>query len=448
MGRGYLCCHVYLAADYLILFRHYSLVIGIGDFMADKNIKAVFNDVCKDLKIDIALSKRIEHYRIQFITKNIDHSAFFGGNLTGVYPIRFQDRDNDRWFEEILKVDESLLTDRCHAIIDPDFYKTASNVMNLSIVWLAHRFYNEKNLSEKVKQDTMVSLFQILQYPVMTSRIMRHWKYPADKGIAEATLAAMSNKYAIKRKGSWNAVLLERAQEIANMKTSIHRRTIMNMEVDLAETGQTTAYLINDTRNRLRSMIKNIYDLYLQQLAKGNKIIGQDSHVTLEGEEHLRDISKANEKYRRYLFDIIPERNAFIKEQLVAIIERSVNNLSPRVFESTLEWMSTQYNQRDVKIEIDSVCELIMTHVLSYLGVNKQLFKQSSDLPTFLTHMKGIYTSSRTKEPAILEIRDKLENIVYQATRVKTPNVVTAARTGIWLYIILRVFTMSYYLNQ
>lgn len=413
----------------------------------DKNIKSIFNDVCKDLKIDNALSRKIELYRLEFITKNSDHAAFFGGNLTGVYPIRFQDRDNDKWFEEILKVDESLLTDRCHAIIDPNFYKGASNVMNLSIVWLAHRFATS-NLSEKIKHDTLVSLFQILQYPTMTSRLFRHWKHPADKAVAEATLAAMSNKYAIKAKGNWNAVFKERAEEIADLKHGIHKDTILKMEVDLAQSGQTTAYLINDTRNRIRAMVKNIYDLYLQQLAKGAVIKGTSTMVTLEGESHIRDMTKSNEKYRRYLFEIIAEKNAFIKEELITIIEKAMSNMPPKVFESTLEWMTINYTRHEDKLKIDSILDALITHVLSYLHMNKQVFKNPNDLAGFLTHMKGVYTSSRTKDPTILDLRDRLEKLVFKATKVRTPNVLSSVRTGVWIYIILRVFTMSHYTNQ
>lgn len=414
----------------------------------DKNIKSIFNDVCKDLKIDQTLSRKIELYRLDFVTKNHDHASFFGGNLTGVNPVRFQDRDNDKWFEEILKVDERLLTDRCHAIIDPNFYKTASNVMNLSIVWLAHRFANATYLSEKIRFDTLVSLFQILQYPVVTSRLFRHWRYPADKGVAEATLSAMSNKYAIKSKGSWNAVFLDRAMEISDLKTSIHKQTIEKMEIDLAESGQTTAYLINDTRNRIRAMLKNIYDLYLQQLAKGNSIKSASSLVNIEGEQHFRDISKSTEKMRRYLFDILNEKTSFIKEELVVIIEKAMPTMPPKVFETSLEWIPVNYHKREVKIEIDEIMDQLVTHVLSYIGVNKQLFRSSADLADFLTHMKGVYTSSRTKDPVILDIRDRLEKLVFNATKVRTPAVLSATRTGIWMYVILRIFTMNHYINQ
>lgn len=425
----------------------------------DKNIKSIFEDVCGHLKIDWALAMKIEKYRFAFVNKNEEHSNFFGGNLTGVHTVRFQDSDNDKWFNNILGVDERQLTDRCHAIIDPNFYKSASNIMSLSIVWLAHKFRNS-SLSEKQKHEALVSLFQVLQYPVITSRLFVHFRHPANKAIAEATLAAMSNKYSIKTLGSWSAVLKERAEEIADPQRSIHRDTIKNMDIDIIDSysqlasqyddgnKKTTAYLINDTRNRLCAMMKNIYDLHLQQMAAGKSIGGMSSHVLLEGVEHVRDLTTKNEEMRRYLYDIASERNAFIKLELVQIIENSSPTMPAHIFESTLLWMHVNYNNATHREEINRVFDLLITHVLSYVSTNKNIYRSSRDIPKFITVMKGVYTSSRTKDPVILEIRDKLESITKRATGVKTPAVLSATRTGIWLYIILRVFTMSHYKNQ
>ena len=125
-----------------------------------------------------------------------------------------------------------------------------------------------------------------------------------------------------------------------------------------------------------------------------------------------------------------------------------MSNMPPKVFESTLEWMTISYTRHEDKVEIDSILDALINHVLSYLHMNKQVFKNPNDLAGFLTHMKGVYTSSRTKDPTILDLRDRLEKLVFKATKVRTPNVLSSVRTGVWIYIILRVFTMSHYTNQ
>lgn len=410
----------------------------------DKNVKSVFDDVCVHLPIDLELSKRIERYRLAFVSKNADHAEFFGGNLTGVHIVRFTDSDRDLWFEEILRTDERDLESRCHAIIDPTFYQVASDVMNLSCVWLAHAFTRSTKLNEKQKLDTLTSIFQIMQYKFLTSRMFRHWKYPASKDVAEATLAAMSNKYSIKAKGSWNAVLRDRAVEISDLKRSIHKKTITYMEIDLAKSGESTAYLINDTQGRIRDMLKNIYGLFEQIHRKGIKVGTNSSIVNLDGEDSFKDKVNVNQTYKRYLSSILPDRKSFIKNELVEIILRSNPTMPERLFINTLEWISDNY-QRSNRVHLEDTIETMMTHLLKYLGDHRDVMKNKNDVIGLLTHMKGIYTASRTSDEDLLKVRKNLENIVTHATGNKSPTVVAATRTGIMLYILLRTFTMKHY---
>lgn len=59
----------------------------------DKLVKDVFDDVCVHVKLDEAFCKRVERYMNEFISRNHDHASFFGGNLTGVYVVKFTTND-------------------------------------------------------------------------------------------------------------------------------------------------------------------------------------------------------------------------------------------------------------------------------------------------------------------------------------------------------------------
>ena len=61
-------------------------------------------------------------------------------------------------------------------------------------------FYKSSKINEKRKNEIMSAIYNVLQFRFITSRLQRHWPYPCSKEVAEATLAAMSNKYAIKQK--------------------------------------------------------------------------------------------------------------------------------------------------------------------------------------------------------------------------------------------------------
>lgn len=411
----------------------------------DKNIKAIFDDVCSNLVIDNNLAKKIEDYRYAFVAKNEDHLEFFGNNLTGANTVLFTSTDRDKWFSEILGVDEIQLKDRCHKIINPTFYMVASDVMNLSCVWLAHAFYRTTKMSDKQKTDAMISIFQIMQYKFLTSRMYRHWKYPTDKPTAEAVVEAMTKKYSLKVKGSWNAVLYDRAKEIADYKYGIHKDTIKKMDIDITKKGGSVAYLINDTQGRIRDMLKNIYGIFLVIHNNGVRVDKSSALLTLDGEAELKDKIKAQTTYKRYLALILPDKNSFIKQDLVDIISDANPTMNKKHLIDTLNWMSDNY-QTNNNDDVSCVLDLIMTHALSYISSHKEVMSNSHDIIGLLTTMKGIYTAPRTSEKQLLEIRDKVENIVKIATKIKKwQPAIPAARTGVLMYILLRTFTMRYY---
>ena len=60
----------------------------------------------------------MEHKR--FVTKNQDHMEFFGGNLTGVHIVRFTPADMDRFFLDVLDIEEEEVKDSYDAFNSPD----------------------------------------------------------------------------------------------------------------------------------------------------------------------------------------------------------------------------------------------------------------------------------------------------------------------------------------
>lgn len=411
----------------------------------DKNIKAVFDDVCSNLVIDQALANKIEKWRLAWTLKNTDHAEFFGGNLTGVHVVRFLDSDREDFFRTIFQVDEVLLADRCHELIDPAFYQIASDTLNLGLVWLCHRFHQNTKMSAKQKADVCTSLFQVMQYKFITSRMFRHWKYPATREVAEATLDRMSNKFSLKAKGNWNNVLRDRAADITDIRNGTFKNVILKMEVDVSpSSNKTVAGLINHTQNGIRSMLKNIFGLSEEVRLAGVRISTTTGTINLDGEETLKDKNRSMQMYKRYLISILPDKRSFIKDDLVDIIIRATPNMNDRSFVQTLEWMSDNYNQSN-RVNLEATIDKIMTHVIGYLSENRSVMRNQNDIVGLLTHMKGIYTASKASDPTVLEIRKEVEKLVKHASGLTREAQIAATRTGILLYLLLRSFTMKHY---
>lgn len=402
-------------------------------------IKAVFNEECPHLVFDSKLIKKISDYRVGFEMKNQDHITFFGGNLTGVQVVRFLPADRDKWFEEILEVNEIILEDKVHSLptVDADRH-VSSDIMNISCVWLIHRIYTSKQLTDKQKKEAMVDVAMVMQFKFLTSRLYRLFRYPADPTTAAAAYAQLSYKFSIKAYGSWRALLTARAEEITSL-TGIHANTIKTMESD-----KDVAYVLSDSQGRIKDILKNIYDVFMKTHESGTRFATTSSVAEFDGEQILKDRSKNTLAYSRYIHSIITDKNSFIKPELVNVIQDLMHTMPPKLFNSALVWMSLNYGQGGAGVISDVLSETLV-HAFDYLSQNRQVIKSHGDLPAILVKLKGVYMSSRSTDPALIQLRQKTEDIAKNATGNRHPSILASIRSGILLYIVARSFTMKHY---
>lgn len=407
-----------------------------------ESIKSVFAQECADLKIDAAFIKRLHNYQVSFVNKNDDHIAFFGGHLLGVHVVRFTPADQDRWFDEILEVDPNPLEERLLALpdVNEDFI-VSSNTMNISCVWLAHAIMESKLLSDQQKQDGMVDAMLVLQYKFLTSLLYQRFRYPADPAVAEATYAQLSYKFAIKQHGNWFALLKSRAESIIE-KSSIHRRVFEKMDSDLD-----VVYMLNDSQGRIRDIVKNIYGVFKTVHSQGVKITSTSGVVEHDGQEILKDKTKNASAYVRYINAVITDRQSFMREELLGVVEKLMHTMPPRLFRETLVWMSDNYRQSGAQV-IEEVITEVLLHSFEYLSDNRALVRNENDLPGLLSRLRGVYMSSRSSEEAVLSLREKTEYMVKQATGSKSGSVIASVRTGVLLYLLCRAYTMKHYSSQ
>jgi len=404
-----------------------------------KSIKGVFESECSDFVADASFAKRLRLYVVGFTNKNQDHIAFFGGNLLGVQVVRFTDHDRDTFFNEIVEVDDGPLEDRLLDLptVNENF-SVSSDTMNLTCAWLLNKIYESKVLTKEAQHQAMIDIALVLQFKFLTSRLYRHFRYPAEKSVAEATYAELSNKYDIKRYGNWLALFIARAEALIS-SDSIHYRAITKMDDD----GD-VIYLLNDTQGRIRDMLKNIYDVFLRVHHQGSRIVSEAAVIDHDGEQILKDKTRSLPQYERYINSIVTDKNSFIREELTKIIEKLVHTLPPRLFRHSLEWMSDNYRQRGAT-EVEEVLGATLVHAFEYFSDNRTFVKNTKNLPELLGRLKGVYMSSRSTDPSLLELREKVEKIVKTATGNKNPSTIAAVRTGVLLYVVLRSITMHHY---
>jgi hypothetical protein len=404
-----------------------------------KTISEVFQGECGRLNVDANLVKRLRLYEANFVTKNSDHIEFFGGKLLGVNPVKFLPGDRMRWFEEVLVTDETVLEPELLALptVNEDWI-VSSDTMNLSCAWLAHALFISPKLTPEQKHQGMIDVMLILQYKFLTSRLYQHFRYPADRAVAEATYASLSDKYLIKQYDSWKALFRARAEAII-AKDSPHYQTIVKMNDD-----EGVIYLLNDVQGRIRDMLKNIYDVFLKVHNSGLRINTSSSVTDHDGEKILKDKTKNLTAYTRYLHEIVTDKHSFIRAELVTVIEKLVHTAPPKVFQETLDWISDNYRKSGGGL-IEKLLNETLVHSFAYLDEHRQYVRGNPNLPDLLSRLKGVYMSSRSTDPVLMDLREMAEKIVTMATKNKNTSVVASVRTALLLYLVARTLTMSHY---
>lgn len=405
-------------------------------------IKNVFEQVCTSVSFDQRLTMVLHRYQVGFVNKNKEHTEFFGGNLTGVQVVRFIDSDKYKWFEEVLDADEEELREKLHQIAalrnDNGVFQVAGNPMNLSVAWMIHRLHNAKELPVAVRQQAMEDALLILQFKFITSLLFRYFRYPANRAVAEATYAMLTNKYSIKIHGTWLAVLRNRAKDvIAN--SSIHFNTIAKMDSD-----EGVVRMVNDIQGRIREMLKNIYGVFLKTHASGSKIHSSASVVEHDGVEILRDQTRGLTTYTRYLKSVVGDRNSFVRQELLGVMEKIMPSAPPKHTLAALEYLSANF-LRTKSDRVDEIIDMTLVHSFAYLASNRVSIRANVDLAGLLTRLKGVYTSSRSTDPELLELRAMMEHLVRRAIDSRTDAVVASVRTAVLLYLVARAFTMRHY---
>lgn len=401
-----------------------------------KNIKQVFEHHCSHLVFDQNFLKKVQTYERKFVTKNDTHISFFGGNLLGVDPVRFKDEDRNRWFDEILEVDEQALEDDLYALEEVVTHRhVSSDVMNLSCLWVIHGFLTSQKLNDEGKYDGALATALILQYKFITSIMAHFFRFNADPIVAQATYSQLSKRFGIKIAGSWYELLKQRSHDIVR-KGGLHYNGLVAFDKDIDK-------IVNDIQGRIKDIMKNMMDVFTAvKNSPELQIRNSSSTIELDGELKVRDKTRMISQYSRYLLELIHDKNNFIIPELVGVIAKTVPTMSKATLVQVLTYMSNNASPKaDPRVE--RICELTLQHAFDYLTRNPGTMKSNSDIPGLLRKMRSLYQASRTNNEMILEMRKLTEEISTIATKSKNKVLIASVRNAVLLYILLRTFTMN-----
>lgn len=400
------------------------------------SIKEVFDTLCDDLVVDRKLLKKIKAFRVGFVNKNEDHISFFGGHLTGVHSIRFTISDYFRWFNEILETDERELRTQLHELdsIEKD-RKVSSNALYLSCVWLVHKVMHSNALKDSEREDGIIDILLVLNFRYITQLHKKYFPHPANREVAEAAHAELSMKFRLKADGNWMTSLEVRAKAILNKYRDVFYR--FNNDKQIVD-------CLNDTQGRINNRLKNITGVFRDVHRSGKRMKSISDTVGFDGADVLKDRISSVTIYKQYILASLIDEKTFIKEEIMEVVMRILPAVPEKHFRATLNWMVVNYGKSKGGI-IETAVDELLTHSFTYLSRNRSLVTGSVDLVSLLSNLRGIYTSSRTKEDSLIKLREDIETIVETATGIHNKNNLAAIRTAVMMYIITRAYTRNHY---
>ena len=401
-------------------------------------LKDVFRAHTKDIKINAALIQELRNFESQFVNKNEDHIAYFGGNLLGVYPMRFKQTDYNMWFDEVLVIDDTSLQDDIYNLPTIDAgHKVAPNVFNQSCIWLIHAIRTSA-LKTELKQEGEMLVALILQYRIMGSILSRFFPYPVDEAIAQATYKSLSRKFSLKEHGSWKKLFVARARELLSDR-SIHTKAFLSFGPD-----DRVVYAINDIHTRLKQLIKDMTDALYRVRASEMRVSGSGLVGESDGEKLIKDVINKERDYIRYIHTVIETKTSFIKDDLVETTLELMHTTTEKHLRESLSYIINNYSGRTAS-DIQKLTQELVVYSMNYVTTHRDTIPNPKDFQSVVLRLRGVFMASKNTEESIQNIRQLSEKIVRLATGTRNPNTLSAARTGLLLYLLLRTLAKDYY---
>jgi len=397
-----------------------------------KDIKDVYKHHLANVKFDMKLYAAIRAFRIGWSVKSSDYIDFLGGNLIGLQDIRYSSLDDETFFNDVLGIDHKILKMDLHRLKGINIaWKVSSNPTYLTLVYLMHAFIKSKDIG-KHEQAVLDELYYIYAYKTIGSLISHRFKHNTKVSIAKATYERLSNRYILKKVGSWQKLFEYRAGDVDNKK-GLHYNNISKLDTDKA------VIITNDLRGRVNDVFKNIYGVMMEIVNGDLNVINNSSLNTTnhDGEESIAAITDRPDKYINYIKDIIGKPTDFINNDVLVLTTSVMSNTDADLVKKALIDLSS--NKLDKEL-VDGLNTIILNSI-SYLKHNGIENNYVDNLMEVLMSLKGYWSSSRITEESSIAVKHMLNKRIVKSINKKTKWLVVTIVINVILFIFIRSIT-------
>ena len=388
-----------------------------------------------NVQIDRNFIKHILYFLNKFMHKNEDHINFFGGNLIGVYSVKWIKDDELQWMEDVLHIEdlEELRYDiRDLPYINEDF-NVSSDIINLSFLWVVHMGLIATHLTNEEKLRLAHTALSIMQCKFISSVHTHNFKWKADMGIALHVYENLTQKSLIKQEGSW-AKLIERRSNDFLDKDGIFYHELVAFDDD-----ENIVKILNDFWNRTKSVVQLLTSEYHDALNSKSRVDTTNIFTTIDDKELLKNTTSQYNQAVIYMNDIIPDRNAFVKENIIDVIIKISATINKHYLETTLFYYSQNYKTKKHDV-FKSILEDLLMYVFDYIKKEKLSVK---NIPVLALKLNSNFRSSRNSSVLFISLKQRVTDVIEDANpRIDTSEMVSA-RIGVFLYLTLRALIVN-----
>lgn len=401
-----------------------------------KTIKEVFDHHLRDMVFDNQFVKQVKNFQHYFLTKNDDHLHFFAEPLVGVYNIKWTTKETDMWWSDICQVDEDEVTDDYLAVpdVNPKF-EISGKAINVLFLYLIHRVETSSLIKEKDKIDCKLALMSILQYKFLTSIHSNNFRLVlADKSIALETYNQLDNKFDLKRAKSWKILLEERGSIL------IDERGVYGRIIQRFDENKRIIDMVNDVKGRLNKSMVAIMRVFYDVKEKGDRIHHTSSTLMLE-DLVVKDLSRQQSSYIRYIQRIAGNPETFIKKELRDVIVSSMKAIDEDFFDQVLVFFSQNFDNSKFKY-LHTVVDDVINYTFEFM---REENLSTRDSFVIATRIRQNFMSGRANDGKVMEARKLVDKMIHTYNPKTKRMVITSERVSLMMYIVLRALFMHHY---
>lgn len=411
--------------------------------MAYQNLKEIFDEYC-DVSIDKKFLERITKWRNKFYSKNSEHVGFFSSASFGLYIPKWTSEEDDEWLTEIIGIDEEEIADYVYELpsINKDF-QVSSNILSISFIYLMHKATINKSLSSADNDRVRKTLMEVLVARYMTSIMYKYfYRGKTSPEVSTEVFERLSKRFDLKVAGNWKNWIEMKAEGFVLGDDQRQDAKYAKQEVFQRFEDELVVRKLNSIKSQLNKAAIEINSVFRQVLEDQDKIASKSAlSMSVDG-LYLADLVRDQTKYLHYQDAIFIDKNTFIKEDLLAVIEQSMPTISSNIFRGALEWILDNQMESKYKRKIMEVRHDILIYAIQLI---KDENLHTNDLVQVGYRLRQNILSGKNNDRTVLKVRKMIDEFIVKFRPQSKGKLVSLERSAIMIYIVLRTLAMNYY---